>query len=189
MTSKQGRVSRAVDRFMSLQTDGHTDERERAVFTEAATFGFGLGIYVNLAVALVAAVLGAVALPAVLLALLAVPSWTAMAYARRHGVDIEALADRAGLSVRLGTLVAVFGGLLLTVGAMAVTVLTGSGLVSLPPLDVIGPEASGLAASLVKGAVIGALGGGLIGLVMIPLAARRRRVAAAATEDEPDEDW
>lgn len=90
--------------------------------------------------------------------------------------------------MRLGTLVAVFGGLLLTVGAMAVTVLTGSGLVSLPPLDVIGPDASGLAASLVKGAVIGALGGGLIGLVMIPLAARRRR-AAAATEDEPDEDW
>lgn len=189
MNGKQGRVGRAVDRYMSLDGDSYGDERERAVVTEAATFGFALGIYASLAVALVAAVLGALVLPAVLVALLAVPSWSAIWYAGRHAVDIGELAERAGLQVRVGTLVAVFGGVLLTVAAMGFTVLSGHGLVQLPTVDVVGPDATGIAASLVKGGVVGALGGALVGVVAIPLAARRRRRRAAdAPWDEPDED-
>ena len=188
MSPKQERINHATSRFLDLGSPAHGDERERAVFAQAATFAFTLGIYANLVVALVAAVLGSLVLPTVVLALLAVPSWAAIWYARRHDVDVDDIAARVGLQDRIATLAVTFGGVLLTVGAMAVTVFTGHGLIQLPVLDVVGPEATGVMASLVKGGVIGGLGGGVLGLVAILVGQRMRARGSAAGPGGDDED-
>ena len=87
-------------------------------------------------------------------------------------------------------MVLVFGGMFLIAGAMAITVFTGHGLVDLPAGELIGPGASGAGASLVKGAVIGALVGAPAGLVavVIGFGVRRRRAANALPGDQDDED-
>ncbi|MEE6281893.1 hypothetical protein [Georgenia sp. MJ170] len=189
MNPKYGRrATRAAGRFMDLDGPAYGDEREKAVFTEAATFGFTLGIYANLVVALVSAVLGSLVVPTVVLALLAVPTWAALWYARRHDVEVDEIADRAGLKDQVTTFAVVFGGLIVTVGAMAFTVFTGHGLVRLPSLDVVGPDATGFMASLVEGAVIGGLGGSVVCLVVLLVSARKRTRRATAGSGADDED-
>lgn len=186
MTRTNGRFDRTVERIMALDSSVYGDERERAVFMEAATFGMTIGVLASLAVALVAAVLGSLLLPVVLIVLAGVPGWATMSYARRRGVDVTDLVGRVSLRERAGTIAVTFGGILLTLGAMAYTVFAGHGLVELPSVDVVGPDASGLAASMVRGAVIGAAGGAIIGLVAATVGSRwrRRRTADAAVDDE-----
>lgn len=187
MNTRQERARSAPERFMDFGSVTYGDERERTILTEASTFGFSISLYVNLAVALVAAVLGGLALPTVLLLLTAIPAWSMGWYAKQRDVDLEELAARAGPLDRLGTLVTIFGGILLTVGAMIFTILTGNGLVAIPEVVVTGPAASGVWASLVKGAAFGSLGGGVIGFFFLLVNQRRRsRKAAAALPDEEE---
>lgn len=188
MNSTQGRIGNALERIMGFDDSSNSDERERAVMAEAATFGFTLGIYVNLAVALVAAILGALALPLVLLLVTTIPSWATTFYARRQHVDLEEISARGNPFARIGTLLTIFGAFILITAAMAWTVFTGSGILSLPTLDVIGPDATGFWASVVKGAAMGALGGLLLGPVIILVSQRRKaRKAAAAHAEDVDE--
>lgn len=187
MNIGQERTRSASERFIGLDGPTYGDERERAVLMEAATFGLTIGIFVNLGVALVASVLGALALPTVLILITAIPAWSMSWYSRRRKVDMEKLAFRGNPMDRVWTLVTVFGGMLLVVGAMVFTVFTGNGLVNLPTLDVIGPDASGIGASVVRGAAIGALAGLAIGLVAM-LFAHRRKARKTATSLPDDED-
>lgn len=190
MSSRQSRVDRAVERVMDLDGTVYGDERERAVFMEATTFGFTLGTFVTLGAAAATALTGAVLMPAVLLVVLAVPAWSTSWYANRCGVDLNDVIDRVGGRSKVPTMVAMFGGIVVTVAAMAYTVFTGQGLVVPPAVDVFGPDATGVAASLVRGAVIGGLGGTVIGLVALIVGSRlrARRPAAGSAADDVDED-
>lgn len=186
MNSTQGHTGSALERFMGLDRPSSGDERERSVLAESATLGFTISIYVNLAVALIAAVLGALVLPAVLLLLTAIPSWVTSSHARHHQVDIDELAARENSPTRFWTFLTVFAGILLVASAMAWTVFTGTGLVVLPPVDAVGPDATGIWASLVKGAVVGALGGVVVGFfaLLISQGRKARKAAAAPAEDD-----
>lgn len=186
MNSGNRRRRSISERIMDLDSPNYGDERERAVVNEAASYGFSVGTYANLVVALVAAVLGALALPAVLLVLTSVPALAAMAWAKRRGVDMEELAARGGPLSRLGPMVVVFAGVLLTIAAMGFTVFSGHGLVTIPVPDVTGPAVSGGLAGMARGAVVGALIGGVGGFVwlLIGLRRRARKAAEAPTEDE-----
>lgn len=186
MSRKQGALDRAADRMMGLESASYGDERERAVFMEATTFGYATTIYTGLTVALVAAVLGELLLPAVVLLLVGVPSWATIWYAGRRGVDVEELSGRAEGRVRTVVGAVVFGGIALALAAMAYTVFVGHGLVALPEIDLAGPDASGVMASLVRGAVIGGAGGLLVGAVV--LAVKYRRGAAPRPVEDADED-
>ncbi|MGC5629645.1 hypothetical protein ACPYO6_15530 [Georgenia sp. Z1344] len=150
------------------------DEREHAVANEAAAVGMSAGIYAGLGIALVAAVLGSLVVPVVAVALTAIPSWTMMLWARRRGVDLAELAGR--LPARQKTRVwAVAGvGLLLVLAALAWTLFTGDALVALPSVEVAGPDATGIAPSVARGAVIGGFAGLLVAVVTSYLPGRRR---------------
>jgi len=179
-----GRVDRALDRMMALDSPVYGDERERAVFMESATFGMTVGLVASLGAAVVAAVLGTLVLPAVLLVAAAVPSWGTAFYAKRRGVDINELVGRVSLRERAGTVVLVFGAVTLTVAAMAWTVFTGHGLIELPTPDVVGPDADNVWASMLRGGMVGGLGGALVGLVAAVVGSRRGK----ATQEEDVED-
>ena len=184
MTRRNGRIDRTLDRMMALDSPVYGDERERALFMESATFGMTVAIYVSLASALVAAVFGTLLLPVVLLVMAAVPSWATMYYAKRRGVDVNELVNRVSLRDKAGTLVVTFVGIVLVIGAMAYTIFTGHGLLRLPVLDLVGPDASGLGASLVRGGIIGAFGGAVVGLVAAAVGSRRRAGDDTADDDE-----
>lgn len=190
MSSKQRRVDRAVDRFMDLDSTSYGDERERSVFMEAATFGWTLAIYANLFAAIVAAVLGALAVPIVLLALMAVPAFSTIFYAGRQGVAVDELADGASIGRKLAVIIVVFGGMAMVLAAMTYTVFTGHGLIQLPSAELTGPEASGLGASMLRGGVLGGFGGaflGLIAVIVLPFL-KSRRAAVRADDDGVDEE-
>ncbi|GAB3810664.1 hypothetical protein GCM10028820_00590 [Tessaracoccus terricola] len=185
MTSKQSRTSQATDRLMNMEG---IDEREERVFNQATTFGLMVGSYTSLAVALVAAVFGAIALPIGLLAMMGLPTWAAQWYAGRQGVSLDELADKASAKQRLIAAGVVVVGILLTVGAMAWTVFTGQGLIPLPKLE-FGPDATGATASAVRGGVIGAaIGVGLAATWVLVGTLRRKRKPASEIADEEDFD-
>ena len=186
MTRKDGRIDRTLDQIMALDSPVYGDERERALFMESATFGMTIGIFASLAAAIVSAIFGALVLPVVLLLLAALVSWATMYYAKRRGVDVNELVGRVALRDRARTIVVTFGGIVLVLAAIAYTVFTGHGLVEPPDLDLIGPDASGVGASMVRGAVIGAFGGGLVGLVASIVGSRRRPADDSAVDDDED---
>ncbi|GAB3810623.1 hypothetical protein GCM10028820_00480 [Tessaracoccus terricola] len=187
-TSKRHGLGRRItDMIMASDSPSYGDERERAVVTEAATFAIGISLFVNLAVALVAAVLGAIALPVVLIILAGSPALAMGWYAKQRSVDLNELASRITPTSRAGMLLAICVSFLLIIAAIGWTVFTGSGLVTIPVPDVIGPDATGIGASMMKGAVIGGLGGVLVGFVVMLLSKRRKqRYSAEPTGDELD---
>ncbi|WP_206515667.1 hypothetical protein [Georgenia faecalis] len=186
MTKKTpGALDRAVARMMDLDSPTYGDERERAVFMEATAFGQTLAIYLGLAGALVAAVLGQLLVPVVLLALMWVPSVASIWYASRRGVDVADMGSRASRKTRAGVAASIFGGLVLTCGAMLYTLLVGHGLVPVPEVDLTGPEHEGVLRSALTGALVGGAGGALVGAVIS--ARKRRRTAAEPAGDDLDD--
>ncbi|MPV36122.1 hypothetical protein [Georgenia subflava] len=173
MSRRQNALDRGVARLMSLDSPVYGDERERGVFMEASAFGVTIGIYASLLGAVVAAVLGQLLLPVVLVLATFVPSVAAMWYAGRRGVELEELARRGSLRDRLVHTLVVFGALVLVLASMLYTVFTGHGLIEVPAVEL--EATSGVLQSLVKGALIGGIGGGIVGVVMT--ARRSRRVA------------
>lgn len=188
MTSKLRAIDRAVDRMMDLDSPTYGDERERSVFMAAATFGMTLGMLTCLAVAVVAAVLGALLLPVVALILMGVPSWATISYARRRGVAVDELADRGTPGQKAWSMAIVFGGAVITMAAMAYTVFTGHGLVQVPSIEIAGPHAIGVAPSMVRGGIIGGAVGACLGLLAMIIGPRLRARRAAAAPEEVDED-
>ena len=184
MNRKNGVLDKAAARLMALDSTTYGDERERAVFMEASTFGMTLGLYVSIAAAVVAAVLGQLLVPVVLLVVMMVPNWSTIWYAHRKGVDISELASRAGMRARVAISAFVFGGLLLVAAAMLYTVTTGHGLIALPYVD-LGAEA---AHSMVKGALVGAVAGGAIGGIFALAKARKAKRTNAHIQTDLDED-
>jgi hypothetical protein len=185
MNRKQGALGRAAERLMDMDSPSYGDERERAVFTEASTFGMSVGIYASLGLALVTAILGQLLLPVVLLVLMAVPAWATIWYGSRHGIDVTEMANRASRKERLRISAWTFGGIVLTAAAMLYTVLVGHGLIPVPEADL---SADGVVSSMVKGGLVGGIGGGLVGVIVSAVGSRRRKAApAAADEDDLDD--
>lgn len=179
-TNDHSVLGRAADRLMDLDSPVYGDERERALVMEAYTFGATATIYVCIGAAVVSAVLGGLLLPVALLLAAALPSFASIWYARRRGVDLLAMSERATPRERRTAVVTVVGGMLVVLGAMLVTVRTGHGLVPLPePSGTI----SGTLDDVLVGAILGGIGGGLIGLV-VQLVRGRTRAAAAGTGDD-----
>lgn len=184
MTSTHGARDRAADRLLALDSASYGDERERAVFMEATTFGYMLTIYVSIAVAVVAAALGQLLLPVLLLLLLGLQSWATVWYAGRRGVDVSDLAFRAEPALKRNAGLVVFGGMALTLAALAYTVFAGHGLLDLgaPDMD------SGLLASMLRGGIVGGAAGLAIAAVGMAVQGRRKARGGAPAEDEPLEE-
>lgn len=188
MTSKLGAIDPAVDRMMDLDSPTYGDERERSILMAAATFGMTLGMLACLLVAVVSAVFGALVLPVVAVVLMGVPSWAMLFYARRRGVDVEELANRSTARQKAWTMVVIFGGIMVTLAAMAYTAFAGHGLVVLPTLEVAGPKATGVVPGMVRGGIIGGAAGACLGLLAMILGPRMRARRAAAAPEDADED-
>ncbi|MEE6273461.1 hypothetical protein [Georgenia wangjunii] len=187
MKNTKGALDRAADRLMGADSPTYGDERERAVFMEASTFGNTIGIYVSLAAALVAALLGQVLLPVVLLLVMATPTWVAMWYASRRDVDISAMADLADRRTKVTVAVVTFGGIVLVGAAMLYTVMAGHGVIPVPDIDLGAGGSDGVGASMVRGGLIGAIGGGLVAAVLSVRGSRKRARATEPLEDEVDD--
>jgi hypothetical protein len=98
-----------------------------------------------------------------------------MPLAERRFVDTGAIVAGAPARRTLVAATTVVVGMLLALGAMAWTIHTGHGLLGLPDITVAGPDASGAAASLARGAVYGAAGAVVVlGVVVAVTTARRR---------------
>lgn len=183
MTRTNRARDRAADRLLALDSASYGDERERAVFMEATTFGYMPTIYVSIAVAVVTAVLGQLLLPVVLLLLVGLQSWATIWYAGRHGVDVSDLAFRAETHLKRNAGIVVFGGFAVVLAALGYTVFTGHGLLELPALDL----GSGALGSALRGGVVGGGGGLLVGAVVMAVKGRRRtRVPAEVEAFEED---
>jgi hypothetical protein len=183
-TNDHSVLGRAADRMMDLDSPVYGDERERALVMEAYTFGATATVYVCIGGAVVSAVLGGLLLPAVLLVAATLPSFASIWYARRRGVDLLAMSERATPRERRTAVLTLVGGMLVVLGAMLFTVRTGHGLVPLP-------EPSGTVSEVLDdalvGAILGGMGGGLVGLVM-QLVRRRTPPAAGGTRDDDVDD-
>lgn len=180
MTSTHGARDRVAARLMALDSASYGDERERAVFMEATTFGYTLTSYVSIGIAVVTALLGQLLLPVLLMLVVGLQSWATIWYAGRRGVDVSELAFRAEPAMKRTTGVLVFGGFAVVLAALAWTVFTGHGLIDLPAVDV----GSGVVGSMVKGAVVGGGGGLLVGAVAMAVQNRRRARPGAPAEGE-----
>lgn len=150
---------RVAERIMDLDSPAYGDERERAVFMEASSFGLTAALYAGLLSAFTASLFGFLLLPVVLLVVTLLPSGAAVWYARRRGVDVRKLAESAGARSTMVSIV-VFGAVMvLTFAAMTYTVFTGSPLLPVPRIDVTPGE--GFFGGMAQGAVIGGMIGGL----------------------------
>lgn len=179
-TNDSSVLGRAADRLMDLDSPVYGDERERALVMEAYTFGATATVYVCIGAAVVSAVLGGLALPVALLLAATLPSFASIWYARRRGVDLLAMSERATPRARRTAVLTVVGGMLVVLGAMLFTVRTGHGLVPLP--EPTGSVSEALDDMLVGG-ILGGMVGGAVGLV-VQLVRRRTRPASAATGDD-----
>lgn len=169
-------VSRITARLMASDNPAFGDERERAVFMESSTFGQTLGICLSLLAAFVAALLGQLLLPVVLVVMTSLPTFATIWYAGRKGVDVYALAERADRRSGRLNLALVFGGLLLTLAAMLYAFTSGQGIIPMPDFD---PMPS-IVESLIRGALQGGIAGCVIGAVMMLWLARKSERAEAA---------
>ena len=173
MTRRPSMLDRVAGRLMDLDSPAYGDERERAVFMEASSFGLTTGLYTGLLSALAAAVFGFMLLPVILLVVTILPAAAALWYARRRNVDVQKLAENAGARSTMVSIV-VFGAMMvLTFAAMTYTVLTGAPLVPAPRLDVTPGE--GFLGGMAQGAVVGGIIGGLAAIVGGMLSFRRAR--------------
>ncbi|WP_258725313.1 hypothetical protein [Cellulomonas sp. NS3] len=182
-TNDHSVLGRAADRLMDLDSPVYGDERERALVMEAYTFGATTTVYVCIGAAVVSAVLGGLLLPVALLLVATLPSFASMWYARRRGVDLLAMSERATARERRTAVLTLMGGVLVVLGAMLVTVRTGHGLVPLP-------EPTGTASEVLDdvlvGGILGGIAGGAVGLV-VQLVRRRTRPVADGAEDGDDD--
>lgn len=163
MTNRENALDRAVARVMDLDSPAYGDERERAVFQEAGHFGLTIGLYLGLLVAMVASAFGLILVPVVLLVATVLPSGATHWYARRRGVNLNALAERSGSRSTLINIIAVSAVMMLTFVGMAYTVFAGQPLVPPPSIEVTPGE--GVLGGMAEGAVVGGVLGGLAGVV------------------------
>lgn len=163
MTSKRTVLDRVADRVMDLESPAYGDERERAVFMEASSFGLTTGHYFGLLIAVVAAIFGLVLLPVVVLIMAMLPSAAAMWYAKRRNVGIHKLADKSGARSTLINIIVYGAGAVLTFAFMSYTVFAGQPLLSMPSIDVTPGE--GFVGGLAQGAVVGGMIGGLAAII------------------------
>jgi uncharacterized iron-regulated membrane protein len=176
MTQKPNRLDRVAERIMDLESPAYGDERERAVFMEASSFGLTTALYLGLLSTLIAAVFGFLLLPVALLVVTLLPSGAAVWYARRRDVNVQKLADKAGARSTMVNAVVFSAVMLLAFAAMTYTVFIGDPLLPVPRLEVTPGE--GFFGGMAQGAVIGGMIGGLAGIIGGVLSfrsARRRR--------------
>ena len=151
------------------------DERESAVLGESALSAIVAVIYASLIAAIGFGLVGHLLTPAVLLLLAGLPAWVLIPLAERRFVDTGAIVAGAATRRSITAIVTIVVGMLLALATMAYTVRTGHGLLALPDVVVAGPDASGIAASLTRGAVHGAAGAVLVlGITLTVMSLRRR---------------
>lgn len=163
MTRRQSMLDRMAERVMDLDSPAYGDERERAVFMEASTFGLTTGLYVGLLGAVVSSLFGLILLPVALLMMTILPAAATSWYARRRGVDVQKLVDRAGDRTTMINVVTTGSAMVLTSALMSYTVFTGDPLLTPPSFDVTPGE--GFWGGLAQGAVVGGMLGGLAAVV------------------------
>lgn len=163
MTRRRNVLDRMAERVMDLDSPAYGDERERAVFMESSSFGLSVGIYAGLLGAVVAAVLGLLLLPVVLLATAILPSCAALWYAKRRGVDVQKLAENAGARSMMVNAVVLGAAMVLAFAAMSWTVFTGQPVLPAPSLQVTPGE--GFFGGAAQGGLVGGMLGGLAAIV------------------------
>lgn len=176
MNRRRNVLDRVAEQVMDVDSPAYGDERERAVFMESSTFGLTTGLYLGGLAAVVASVFGLVLLPVALLVMTVLPWAAASWYARRRGVNLQALADNAGDRSTMTGILVHGTAMLLTFAAMSYTVFTGQPVLSPPPLEVTPGE--GFVGGMAQGAVVGGMLGGLAaitgGVISFRRAKRRR---------------
>ncbi len=183
MNQHRNVLDRAAEKILQLDSASYGDEREHAVYTEAATFGMTATLYIGFISAFVASLLGLILGPILLLVFSVIPVYCTMWYAGRRGVHTMDLASRA--SDRTLRFQAFFSlsVLLLTIGAMGFTGSTGRGLIPLGDAIAISADAT---ESLGSGALVGGSIGAVLGILATGLAIRHSRTKRATEEDAPD---
>lgn len=163
MMRRRNVLDRMAERVMDLDSPAYGDERERAVFMEASTFGLTAGMYAGLLGAVVASIFGLVLLPVALLVMTILPSAAALWYARRRGVDLRKLGENAGDRSTMIGIIVYSAAMVLVFAAMAYTVFTGQPVLSSPSLGVTPGE--GFLGGMAQGAVVGGMLGGLAAII------------------------
>lgn len=157
------------------------DERERAILTEASTFGMHVGTYLCFAGALVTALFGHILAPIVLVIAGTVPSYSMVWYAQRRGVDAHRLAARATTRSIAATVALVAVSLVGSAAAIAFTIWQGESILPGLPFNDIGLSpyvGVGMAVGTVLGLTVAILG----------LAKDRRRARERDSAEVPDEE-
>lgn len=183
MNQNRNVLDRAAEKILQLDSASYGDERERAVYTEAATFGMTASLYIGFVGAFITALLGLILVPILLVVFSVIPIYCTMWYAGRRGVNTMDLASRA--SDRSLTFQAIFtlSTLLLTIGAMGFTGWAGRGPIPLVDAVVISADTM---ESLGSGALMGGAIGAVIGVLATGFAIRQSRKKRAIEGDASD---
>jgi len=170
MNHKHSTLDRAAERLIDIDNVSHGDERERAIYMEASTFGMTLGIWGCFFASLVFAIFGQILLPVVLISVAMIPSYGTLWFANRRGVNTLELLSRGSYRSGLTSAVSFAVVLLLTLAAIIYSAYFGRGLLQFEvTFEVVG---DGLAEVAVQGALIGAGVGAVLGVVWVALIIR-----------------
>lgn len=172
-----------ADRVAGLNDPSMGDEREREVLMRAYTYAMQLGLYCSLAIAVVFAAIGAGWWSAVPLIAMIIPAAAAGGYARREGVDLAHLTERAS-TARRGWALAVS---ILTVAcwaaALAYHQLVGHPLFPVSFGTVGGNNSPSGSIGLIVGAGVG-VAGGVVAQRVLAVRSRRRMQAEQSLGEE-----
>lgn len=170
MNRKHSTLDKAAERLIDIDNVNHGDERERAIYMEAATFGMTLGVWGCFFASLVFAVFGQILLPIVLICVAMIPSYGTLWFASRRGVSTLDLLSRGSYRSGLASAVGFAVILLLTLAAMIYSAYFGRGLLQFKlTFEVVG---DGLAEAAAQGALIGAGIGAVLGVIWVALIIR-----------------
>lgn len=178
MTRSDNLFDRMSDRVMDLDSPTYGDERERSVYMESSSFGLTIGLYTGLFGAVIASLFGLMLLPVGLLIMTILPWAATHWYARRRGVNINALAGNSGARSTLIGFVVSGAGMALAFAGMAYTVFAGQSLLPGPSLEVIPGE--GFFGGFIEGAVVGGILGGFITVIGGVYSYRKAKQRSAA---------
>ncbi|GAB3050068.1 hypothetical protein [Sediminivirga luteola] len=170
---------RAAYALTGLNDPSMGDERERDVILRSYSFALVLAMFLGFLASILLAVVGLGLWSIVPIFVVGIPSWAAIWFAAKEGVDLVALLDKASKSRTRLMWAGTFGFILLWGGALSFHILMGNPLVDIR-ID-IGDDAG-------LGPVLGGGIGAVVGLVaaIVALKARSRktqRQLAAADDD------
>lgn len=172
-----------ADKLAGLDDPSMGDERERQVLLRAYTYAMLLGLYCSLLTTVVFAAVGAGWWSSLPLLAVIVPAGAAGRYARREGVDLTGLTDRASGKRRGWALLVSLFAVACWAAALVYHQMVGHPVLPVSFGSFGGDQSPSSSIGLIVGAAVGVAAGLVVQRVLTGRYRRRIRAEQAADEE------